>query len=120
MLVEVVAVVRHRSKLERAFRKLKSRLAGPPHARVRLADREQAASGRRYSIDDDRWWRRGMAQGPSDADRVPAVELLSSKGRRIIHAGFPPRGMSLAKTCWASLDLAPYPTSLERQRCDAL
>ena len=50
----------------------------------------------------------------SDADYVPAVEFLSSKGRRIIHVGFPPKGMSLAKTCWASLDLAPYLKSLER------
>ena len=50
----------------------------------------------------------------SDADYVPAVELLSSKWRRIIHIGFPPKGMSLAKTCWASLDLAPYLKSLER------
>ena len=50
----------------------------------------------------------------SDADYVPAVEFLNSKGRRIIHVGFPPKGMSLAKTCWASLDLAPYLKSLER------
>lgn len=52
-------------------------------------------------------------------DRVPSVqvvckEFLSSKGRRVIHVGFPPKGMNLAKTCWASLDLGPHLRSLER------
>ena len=50
----------------------------------------------------------------SDADYVPAVEFLNSKGRRVIHVGFPPKGMNLAKTCWASLDMGPYLTGLER------
>lgn len=50
----------------------------------------------------------------SDADYVPAVEFLNSKGRRVIHVGFPPKGMSLAKTCWASLNMGPHLTGLER------
>lgn len=51
----------------------------------------------------------------SDADYIPAVEFLNSKGRRVIHVGFPPKGMDLAKTCWASLNMAPYLASLERE-----
>jgi hypothetical protein len=50
----------------------------------------------------------------SDADFAPAVEFLISKGRRVIHVGFPPKGMGLAKTCWASLNMAPFLASLER------
>jgi len=51
----------------------------------------------------------------SDADYVPAVEFLTSKGRRVIHVGFPPQGMNLATTCWASLDMVPYLEMLERR-----
>jgi hypothetical protein len=50
----------------------------------------------------------------SDADFVPAVEFLNSKGRRVIHAGFPPQGMNLARTCWAAVNLTPHLVSLER------
>ncbi|MHB0978970.1 MAG: NYN domain-containing protein [Thermoleophilia bacterium] len=50
----------------------------------------------------------------SDADYVPAVEFLNSKGRRVIHVGFPPKGMNLAKACWASLGMAPHLPGLER------
>jgi predicted RNase H-like HicB family nuclease len=49
----------------------------------------------------------------SDADHVPAVEFLNSKGRRVIHVGFPPSGMNLAKACWASLDMSPHVLNLE-------
>jgi uncharacterized LabA/DUF88 family protein len=41
----------------------------------------------------------------SDGDLVPAVELLSLKGTRVIQAGFPPHGSHLARACWASFDL---------------
>ncbi len=40
-----------------------------------------------------------------DADLVPAVEFLDKKGRKIIQAGFPPAGVNLATSCWASFDL---------------
>jgi len=43
----------------------------------------------------------------SDADLVPAVEFLDLKGRKVIQAGFPPKGVSLATACWASFDLFP-------------
>ena len=41
----------------------------------------------------------------SDRDFVPAVNMLHRKGLKVINAHFPPTGMELAKTCWASLDL---------------
>lgn len=41
-----------------------------------------------------------------DADLVPAVEFLNLKGRKVIHAGFPPRGVHLASAYWGSFDVA--------------
>lgn len=41
----------------------------------------------------------------ADADFIPAVEFLNQKGRKVIHGGFPPDGMNLAKKCWGSFDL---------------
>ncbi|NLP04408.1 NYN domain-containing protein [Candidatus Fermentibacteria bacterium] len=39
------------------------------------------------------------------ADLVPAVEFLDAKGRKVIQAGFPPKGQDLMKACWGSFDL---------------
>jgi uncharacterized LabA/DUF88 family protein len=41
----------------------------------------------------------------SDRDFIPAVEVLTAKGYKVINARFPPAGMNLARTCWASIDL---------------
>lgn len=41
----------------------------------------------------------------ADRDFIPAIELLATKGFRVINAHFPPKGMDLARTCWASIDL---------------
>ena len=41
----------------------------------------------------------------SDRDLVPAVQFLDAKGRKVIQAGFPPSGVDLATSCWASFDL---------------
>ena len=43
----------------------------------------------------------------SDSDFVPAVELLDSRGLKIVQAGFPPFGAHLATSCWASFDIFP-------------
>lgn len=40
-----------------------------------------------------------------DADLIPAVEFLDAKGRKVIQAGFPPKGRDLKNVCWASIDL---------------
>jgi uncharacterized LabA/DUF88 family protein len=41
----------------------------------------------------------------SDRDFIPAVELLSEKGFRVINANFPPLGADLAKNCWANISI---------------
>jgi uncharacterized LabA/DUF88 family protein len=41
----------------------------------------------------------------SDRDFIPAIEMLTSQGYRIINAHFPPQGKHLSRTCWASIDL---------------
>lgn len=41
-----------------------------------------------------------------DADLIPAVEFLDLKARKVIQAGFPPKGIALATACWASFDVA--------------
>jgi uncharacterized LabA/DUF88 family protein len=51
----------------------------------------------------------------SDRDLVPAVEFLSLKGRKVVHAGFPPLGSDLARACWASFDV--YPGAAQITRC---
>ena len=41
----------------------------------------------------------------SDADFIPAVRFIQTKGKRVISASFPPRGAELQRECWASVNL---------------
>ena len=41
----------------------------------------------------------------SDADLVPAVQFLETKGVKVIQGGFPPAGSHLGKACWGCVDL---------------
>jgi len=50
----------------------------------------------------------------SDRDLIPAVEFLNLKGRKVIHAGIPPKGADLARACWASFDVAARAKEIER------
>lgn len=50
----------------------------------------------------------------SDRDLIPAVEFLNLKGRKVIHAGFPPAGADLATSCWASFDVYQESGEIER------
>jgi uncharacterized LabA/DUF88 family protein len=50
----------------------------------------------------------------SDRDFIPVVEFLTTKGRRVINAYFPPKGMELARVCWANIDLKPHLDSISR------
>lgn len=50
----------------------------------------------------------------SDADLVPAVRFLDQKGRKIIQAGFPPSGVQLATSCWASFDIFQHRAKIRR------
>jgi len=40
-----------------------------------------------------------------DRDLIPAVNFLGAKGIKVIQAGFPPSGVHLANSCWASFDI---------------
>lgn len=50
----------------------------------------------------------------SDADLVPAVEFLDHKGLKVIQAGFPPTGVHLATSCWASFDIFQHREEFRR------
>lgn len=50
----------------------------------------------------------------ADADFVPAVQFLDSKGVRVIQGGFPPLGVDLARTCWASINVATLLDDVQR------
>ncbi len=52
----------------------------------------------------------------SDSDLVPAVNFLNQKGKRIVQAGFPPSGVHLATSCWASFDVFQSRNEIERPR----
>jgi uncharacterized LabA/DUF88 family protein len=41
----------------------------------------------------------------SDSDFVPAVEFLHTKGKKVIHAQFPPFGSYLSQKCWGSISI---------------
>lgn len=41
----------------------------------------------------------------SDRDFVPVAEFLETKGIRVIHGAFPPKGAQLSAKCWGSIDI---------------
>jgi uncharacterized LabA/DUF88 family protein len=50
----------------------------------------------------------------SDRDFIPAVQMLTAKGYKVINAHFPPTGMNLAGACWASIDVRKGLSDLAR------
>lgn len=42
----------------------------------------------------------------SDRDFVPVAEFLDTRGIKVIHGAFPPRGADLTRHCWGSIDVA--------------
>ena len=50
----------------------------------------------------------------SDSDMVPAVEFVATLGKKVIQAGFPPKGVDLATQCWGSFDIMKIAGSIER------
>ena len=42
----------------------------------------------------------------SDRDFVPAAEFLETRGIKVIHGAFPPRGAQLTARCWGSVNVA--------------
>ena len=41
----------------------------------------------------------------SDRDFVPVAEFLETKGIKVIHGAFTPKGRELTKACWGNIDL---------------
>lgn len=50
----------------------------------------------------------------SDADMVPAVTFLQQTGKKVIQAGFPPKGVDLATECWGSFNIMDIAANLQR------
>jgi len=42
----------------------------------------------------------------SDRDFVPVAEFLETRGIKVIHGAFPPKGAQLTARCWANFDIA--------------
>ena len=42
----------------------------------------------------------------SDGDFVPVVEFLKTRGIKVIHGAFPPKGHHLRIQCWGHIDVA--------------
>ena len=42
----------------------------------------------------------------SDRDFVPVAEFLETRGIKVIHGAFPPKGAQLTARCWANIDIA--------------
>lgn len=49
-----------------------------------------------------------------DADMVPAVNYIQTMGKKVIQAGFPPSGVTLATECWGSFDTFRLAGQIER------
>lgn len=49
-----------------------------------------------------------------DSDMKPAVDHLSSKGIKVIHAGIKHYGANLSNSCWAKFDLFPIRQQIQR------
>lgn len=41
----------------------------------------------------------------ADRDFVPVVEFLQTKGIKVVHGAFPPKGSHLSQKCWGNLNL---------------
>ena len=50
----------------------------------------------------------------SDADMVPAVRFVQTSGKKVIQAGFPPKGVGLATECWGSFDVMNIADNIQR------
>ena len=54
----------------------------------------------------------------SDRDFVPVAEFLETRGIKVIHGAFPPKGAQLTAKCWANIDIARlrrFPPRISRQ-----
>ena len=50
----------------------------------------------------------------SDRDFIPVVEFLETKGVKVVHGAFPPRGSDLAQKCWGSIAVPDIRNQIRR------
>ncbi len=50
----------------------------------------------------------------ADSDFVPLAEFLKTKGKKVVHGQFPPKGAELAQKCWAPIDLTAIRQTFRR------
>ena len=50
----------------------------------------------------------------SDRDFAPVVEYLATKGKKVIHGAFPPKGALLSQKSWGSIDIASFRAKYQR------
>lgn len=50
----------------------------------------------------------------TDRDLIPSAEFLGTKGLKVVHAAFPPKGADLTRASWASFDVMTGCEEIER------
>jgi len=50
----------------------------------------------------------------ADRDFAPVIEFLQAKGKKVIHAGFPPKGALLRQVSWGNIDLSAKMVQLRK------
>ena len=50
----------------------------------------------------------------SDRDFVPVAEFLQTKGIKVVHGAFPPKGSNLSQKCWANFDIIGLMSQIRR------
>ncbi|CAM3764350.1 NYN domain-containing protein [Paracoccus yeei] len=51
----------------------------------------------------------------SDRDFVPVAEFLQTKGIKVVHATFPPKGSHLSQKCWANFNIKDLMPKIQQQ-----
>ncbi len=51
----------------------------------------------------------------SDRDFVPVAEFLQTKGIKVVHGAFPPKGIHLSQKCWANFSITSLMPQIERK-----
>ena len=49
-----------------------------------------------------------------ELDFIPLVEFLETRGIKVLHAAFPPKGAHLSRACWDTIDLLKVRPEFQR------
>lgn len=50
----------------------------------------------------------------SDRDFVPVADFLQTKGIKVVHGAFPPKGSHLSQKCWANFNIIDLMPKIKR------